>query len=218
MYAYSSSFTGLCLDMHGWDLPKTLRMIRDSNCSVVEWLCSPIIYRIDSAFVADSLALLQRYGSQKALGHHLMNKARRHLREHLPPDRPQIALKKYFFVIQPLLSIKWMRERAAEQIQGATDTASLALPPLQLQSLLDATQHLPDSVKECISGLVEAKKKGELSTGSHIPNLDHWIDLTLIDIDNWLKTMLPNRNSPMDGFNAVFAKYAIPFRKSIFVA
>jgi predicted nucleotidyltransferase len=209
------------LDMHGWDLPKTLRMIRDSNCSVVEWLSSPIVYRSDPAFVADALALLKRYGSQKALGHHLMNKAKRHLREHLPADRSHIALKKYFFVIQPLLSIMWMREHSPERQQekeGELDRTApssvLLLPPLQLQSLLDASQQLPAHVKGCISQLIDAKKKGDLSNGTHILDLDQWIDVSLQDIDAWLKTMLPNRNSPMAVFNSLFAKYAIPFRNS----
>ena len=38
------------LDINGWDLSKTLRLLRASNATLFEWFSSPVVYR-ESGFV-----------------------------------------------------------------------------------------------------------------------------------------------------------------------
>lgn len=179
-------------------------MIRDSNCSVVEWLCSPLVYREDAGFVSDALQLLKSHVSTKALCHHLVNKARRHIREHLGEDRPTVALKKYFFVLQPLLTVCWTRAHGLES----------AFPPLGLEELVEQVSLTDAAVLESIQGLVAQKRQGALAHGAKIAVLDNWIDRELEATSTWLKSLLPNRNCPFHDFNAVFVKFATSFRIS----
>ncbi|MEO1076863.1 MAG: nucleotidyltransferase domain-containing protein, partial [Bacteroidota bacterium] len=46
-----ASESGAVLDPAGWDLRKTLRLLRRSNASPQEWLRSPIVYRENEAVV-----------------------------------------------------------------------------------------------------------------------------------------------------------------------
>src|SRR6476659_2643278 len=39
------------LDVSGWDLRKTLQLMRDSNPTLLEWLRSPILYRQEEPWV-----------------------------------------------------------------------------------------------------------------------------------------------------------------------
>ena len=38
------------LDINDWDFDKTLRLLRSSNPTLFEWICSPIIYRKHPVF------------------------------------------------------------------------------------------------------------------------------------------------------------------------
>ena len=41
------------LDISGWELRKTLRLLRKSNPPLLEWLKSPVVYAWDEEFVSD---------------------------------------------------------------------------------------------------------------------------------------------------------------------
>lgn len=59
------------LDINGWDIDKTLRLLHKSNPTVFEWFSSPIIYQT-SAFADQFRPIMQKYFSSKAgLWHYL---------------------------------------------------------------------------------------------------------------------------------------------------
>lgn len=41
------------LDPEGWDVRKAARLLAKSNGSLIEWLHSPITYRVDEVFLSD---------------------------------------------------------------------------------------------------------------------------------------------------------------------
>ncbi len=49
------------LDLSGWDVRKALTLFAKSNPPLLEWLGSPIVYRVEPDFVADLKALLPNY-------------------------------------------------------------------------------------------------------------------------------------------------------------
>ena len=49
------------VDLVGWDLRKTLRLLQKSNPSLMEWLNSPIIYYADDEFLSQMKILETRY-------------------------------------------------------------------------------------------------------------------------------------------------------------
>lgn len=64
------------LDINGWDIDKTLRLLHKSNPTVFEWFSSPIIYQT-SALADQFRPIMQKYFSSKAgLWHYL------HMAEH----------------------------------------------------------------------------------------------------------------------------------------
>ena len=94
------------LDINGWDLRKTLGLLRDSNPTLLEWLRSPIVYRAvepwaPRALAEEEFSLVRGY-------HHYVSMARKNLREHLLGE--VVRYKKYLYVLRPLLAARWIRE------------------------------------------------------------------------------------------------------------
>lgn len=127
------------LDINGWDLRKALRLLRDSNPTLLEWLRSPIVYRWEADWADPLRGLAEQFFSPVRGYHHYVSMARKNLREHLYGE--QVRYKKYLYVMRPLLAARWMREgrgappmRFAELAsQTVTDAALLA----EINALLD---------------------------------------------------------------------------------
>ncbi|HCE38997.1 MAG: nucleotidyltransferase [Alcanivorax sp.] len=94
------------IDLNGWDLRKALKLLRKSNPSIVEWLRSPIVYRDDGDFAARARALLPEvYAVDKGVFHYL-SMADKNYHGYLKAKL--VPLKKYFYVLRPLLAIRWL--------------------------------------------------------------------------------------------------------------
>lgn len=92
-------------DVGGWDIRKALKLLRKSNPVLLEWLQSPIIYTQDVDFVAQLNALLPEYVQAAPMLHHYRGIAHKVLSE-LDLDG-EIRLKKWFYVLRPLLAARW---------------------------------------------------------------------------------------------------------------
>ena len=64
----------------GWDIRKAVKMLRESNCFMFEWLTSDIKYKQHEEFVDEALRLGMSTISWKAIAFHYLNKAKKHLR------------------------------------------------------------------------------------------------------------------------------------------
>eukprot|EP01127_Copromyxa_protea_P006801 TRINITY_DN1677_c0_g2_i13.p1 TRINITY_DN1677_c0_g2~~TRINITY_DN1677_c0_g2_i13.p1 ORF type:complete len:149 (-),score=26.58 TRINITY_DN1677_c0_g2_i13:652-1098(-) len=71
---------GVSLDLNGWDIRKAVKMLRESNCFVFEWLSSDILYKQHKGFVEEARELGMSNISWKAIAFHYLNKAKKHLR------------------------------------------------------------------------------------------------------------------------------------------
>lgn len=96
------------LDINGWDLRKTLQLLYKSNPTVFEWCASPIVYRTTPEF-GQLKNLLPQYFSRKKGLHHYWHMAETNYREYLKTD--QVRIKKYFYVLRPLLAAKWILDK-----------------------------------------------------------------------------------------------------------
>ena len=88
-------------DVGGWDIRKTLRLLRKSNAVLLEWLRSPIVYTQDDDFTGRLNALAPQYVQAAALLHHYRGIAGNALRN-MDLAQP-VKLKKWFYVLRPLL-------------------------------------------------------------------------------------------------------------------
>ena len=94
------------LDISGWDLRKALRLFRKSNPPLMEWLGSPIVYRENSGVAARMREIAPTIYSPSASLYHYRHIAQGNFREYL--QGPTVRTKKYFYVLRPLLAMKWI--------------------------------------------------------------------------------------------------------------
>ncbi|MES2299951.1 MAG: nucleotidyltransferase domain-containing protein [Pseudomonadota bacterium] len=94
------------IDLNGWDLRKALRLFAKSNPAFVEWIQSPIIYAENGPFAALARQRLTSVYSCESGIYHYRSMAKTNYRGYLKAD--QVPLKKYFYVLRPLLSVRWL--------------------------------------------------------------------------------------------------------------
>ena len=111
-------------DVGAWDIRKALRLLRKSNAVLLEWLRSPVVYAADSAFVRNALGAMDLHG--------------------------EIRLKKWFYVLRPLLAARWAVQRGG-------------IPPMTLAELM---ADLPPAAVAEIRDLV-ALKSGQAENYRH---------------------------------------------------
>lgn len=112
------------LDISGWELRKTLRLLRNANPTLLEWLDSPLVYRAEPGVLTDLRGLARQFYSAQAAFHHYLSMARKNFRGYLLGE--EVRFKKYLYVLRPLLAVRWI-----EQGRG--------MPPTAFATLVDAT-------------------------------------------------------------------------------
>ncbi|MBA3805434.1 MAG: nucleotidyltransferase domain-containing protein [Acidobacteria bacterium] len=152
------------LDVSGWDIRKALMLLKKSNPPLLEWLGSPIIYR-EKFGIADRLRkLLPEYYSPKACLHHYLHMAQGNYREYLKGET--VRVKKYFYVLRPILAIKWIEEYDE-------------VVPTEFGVLVERIVK-DGELKAIITDLIERKKSGgELDRGPVIPQISEFIRVEL---------------------------------------
>ena len=96
------------IDINGWDVRKALRLYRKSNPALIEWLQSPIVYRCDDKFAPEARELMEHIFSPQKSIYHYLHMARGNYRSYL--KKAQVPLKKYLYVLRPLLAIRWIEK------------------------------------------------------------------------------------------------------------
>lgn len=94
------------MDINGWDVRKALRLFWKSNPGFVEWVQSPLVYEHAGSFHARAKALLPQVYSVESGIYHYRSMAKTNYRGYLKTDL--VPLKKYFYVLRPLLSVRWL--------------------------------------------------------------------------------------------------------------
>jgi predicted nucleotidyltransferase len=97
------------LDLAGWELRKTLRLLRGSNAALFEWLQSPIVYHEAPGFRAQLMPLLPQAFNLKAGLHHYLGQLRRGVEEDLAGE--EVRLKRLFYALRSALAACWISER-----------------------------------------------------------------------------------------------------------
>ena len=147
------------VDLAGWDIRKALRLLLRSNPALYEWLVSPFVY-VDGPLRTELKALFEAHASPRSLAHHYWSIARGQWRAEIE-GRSQVRLKKYFYVVRPLLSLAWVAERSAP-------------PPMSIDDLLGLPA-LPTAARRAVEALLNEKRvTPELGTRPPIAEIDAW--------------------------------------------
>lgn len=151
------------IDCSGWDIRKAIYLFTRTNGALLEWLHSPIGYIESGPFAATLRRLAPGCANALALCYHYSHMARGNAREYLFGE--QVRLKKYFYVLRPLLAIRYL-----EQGRG--------IPPVQFERLVQAVA--PAELRTSIERLLELKRSSsELGLGEPIPEIGAFIESEL---------------------------------------
>jgi uncharacterized protein len=93
-------------DVTGWDLKKSLLLLKKSNAALIERFQSPIMYYGDETFKNEFKELVTSYYSPTAVFFHHYSLAKNFWEE--LKDANEIKLKSYFYLIRSLLSCHWI--------------------------------------------------------------------------------------------------------------
>ena len=175
------------LDINGWDLQKALRLIHSSNPTIFEWNNSPIVYKttVEWDYIR---AEMPRYFSIKSGLHHYYNTALNTYKTYF--KRETIKLKKYFYVLRPLLACKWiLREKT--------------VPPVLFSKLLDTESD--QKIQSDVNNLVSLKMQTpELGENGRIAQLDEYIELSLSSVKIGIDSLPSERKADWEGLNKLF--------------
>ncbi len=150
------------LDINGWDLKKVLCLLKKSNPTLFEWIASPIVYYEMPEFKRIRNITAQCFLSRPAL-YHYFNMARNNNREFL--KRGCVRLKKYFYVLRPILACKWI-------------LAHETPPPMLFAELAKA--ELGGEVRSVVDDLLKRKAvTSELGEQEPITELNEYIEKEL---------------------------------------
>ncbi|HEY0048031.1 MAG TPA: nucleotidyltransferase domain-containing protein [Pyrinomonadaceae bacterium] len=133
------------VDLAGWELRKALRLFRKSNPPLMEWLNSPIVY-LQNFSTADRLReLTGKFFNPKSGLHHYLHMAEGNYREYL--QRDLVRVKKYFYVLRPVLACDWIRQTGA-------------MIPMEFRKLVE-TQVTDEKIADEIGKLLSRKIAGD---------------------------------------------------------
>lgn len=149
------------LDVNGWDLRKSLRLMKKSNPVLLEWLSSPIVYREDDEAMAAYRSFAQDFYQPAACLHHYLHMAKGNFREYLQGET--VWLKKYFYVLRPVLACAWIER-------------GLGVVPMAFDDLVAGVVRDVE-LKESITKLTELKRSGaEMDNGVRIPVIHSFLE------------------------------------------
>lgn len=169
------------LDVSGWDLLKALRLFQKSNPSLMEWLFSPIVYLERESFAGQLRKWTEEHYSHHRLVQHYLSMAKGNYRTHLE-GKAEIQLKKYLYVLRPLLCIQWVEQRKST-------------PPTSVWRVLEGID-LPSAVSSGIVELLYRKQQAsELGQSNPHPVLEHFIQHELERISTAVAA-IPDRTPP----------------------
>ncbi len=176
------------IDINGWEVRKALRLFWKSNPAFIEWLQSPIVYIDDNHFSTKARELIDSvYSNEKGI-YHYRSMAKTNYRGYL--KEPLVPLKKYFYVLRPLLSIIWI-----EKYQTPA--------PIEFSKLrqLVASNKVLDT--EISKLLTQKKASQEKEVGPAIPALNDFIKAELSRLENY-QDKPHSRKDGMKSLNALF--------------
>lgn len=152
------------LDVNGWELRKALGLLKKGNATLIEWLDSPIVYRAEAAFLDALRRAAHLTHRPERSFYHYIHMARGNHRQYLGGE--QVRLKKYLYVLRPLLAATWI-----ERGRG--------LAPMRLQDLVDALIEEP-ALRTAIADLLAWKRRAlELEYGVRIQVIDEYLTFEL---------------------------------------
>jgi len=167
----------------GYDIKKAMKMAREMNPGICECISSrlpSLTYRAEQPFTSICESLIVNHHSKKSIAFHYLNVATKHQKLNFV-DKICVLLKKYFYVIRPLLCIKFLK---------CHQTDLIPFPPAKIQDLIKNIS-VPTEEYQALQQLLDQKINGTLlkSESPRIEILDKWIDSLFTDALLYCKSL-----------------------------
>lgn len=151
------------LDITGWELKKSLKLLYKSNVALLERIQSPIIYTCDKEFLEEVNLLAEKCYSKIATMHHYLSMAKKCMSE--INRKEEYKLKKLFYTLRTTIACKWIIDRNE-------------IPPIEFSIMLDKLEidnKIVDRINELIKFKLSAAEsymhKGELELISYMNSI-----------------------------------------------
>ena len=175
------------LDINGWDLQKTLRLLHKSNPTLFEWFSSPIVYQ-KTEFADKFRDLMMHYFSSKKTLYHYVSMAEGNYREYLKGDL--VRAKKYFYVLRPVLACQWILDWGTP-------------PPMLFSELLKA--ELPVELIDVVNQLLELKMNSpEVKLIKRISEINEYLDESIPRIKRAVRLLEDSLTPDWNELNQLF--------------
>lgn len=175
------------LDINGWDLQKALVLLHKSNPTLFEWNNSPIVYKTTPEWkqISDTIS---RYFQHKPGLYHYLSTAKSNYREYLRGET--VRLKKYFYVLRPVLACKWIIENQTP-------------PPMLFSELAEAC--LDKKIEPAVNELLRLKMNTpEIGEGKRIDVINDYLDASIEEIDTLLLDYPSDEPKSWEELNTLF--------------
>ena len=179
------------VDISGWELKKSLNLLRKSNASLLERIQSPIVYQSDDDFIGELLPLAQGFYSKIATIHHYLSMAKKFMYD-LKSDE-KYKLKKFFYTLRSALVCKWILEREE-------------MPPIEFHKIyqnLNLDSAIVNRIDELI--LLKGTIKESYYHSGEVELID-CIEDCILQAENH-KNNLPTSKGDLESLNLLFRKY-----------
>lgn len=177
------------LDFSGWDIQKTLGLLRRCNPSLMEWHQAPIVYLTTDLWqmLADQIP---DYFQPRSNMHHYLSMALGNWNTYLKPSLQEVSAKKYLYGLRPILCCRWLEKFGT-------------VPPVLFSALREAV--LPGELDAVVDALLEQKRQtGEKNLIPRIPELDTFLTEE-IDRLKQVRDDMPYEQQPdFEGVNQLF--------------
>ncbi|EOP76527.1 TPA: nucleotidyltransferase domain-containing protein [Bacillus pseudomycoides] len=177
------------LDISGWDIRKALQLFAKSNPALLEWIRSPIFYSKNSDLPERLQKMSENDFDPKATIYHYLHMASKNYREFLQGE--SVKLKKYFYVLRPILACKWLEEKGT-------------LPPVEFEKLITELV-LKQNILAEINDLLIKKKDGvELDIGLNITLLNEFLEEQIAYYQEYVKRIEKGKGIEVEKLNGLF--------------
>ena len=175
------------LDINGWDLDKTLRLLRSSNPTLFEWFSSPIVYR-ETPFADDFRSVMFKYYSTRRGLYHYLSMANSNYREYLKGE--MVKAKKYFYVLRPILACRWIIDHGTP-------------PPMLFSELVKS--ELDSAVSKDVVRLLDLKMNSpETKIIPRVESLNKYLENSMEEVQTRIRQMPEDPHHDWEELNQIF--------------
>ena len=173
-------------DMCGWDLTKTLQLLRSANSQIYEWFASPVVY-VDDGLSQRIRPLLDACFSAPTMVRHYLHQSDLKGRKRQKTDTPRV--KHYLYSLQHTAAARWVLQHRAPV-------------PVSFHTIV---RQLPQDMRDQAYELLERKTtRPDQPCIPHRPELEAWLTLQMEQIAGEVRTLPPTPETDWQMLDSFF--------------